>query len=296
MFGLETNYPCCTVNHQQGLPRFISRAFLRGEATSEADVIHAYLIPSRLTAVLRQNNAVTITVDTNYPFEEKVRYSIEAAKPFVLGLRIPGWTTVAQVSLNGGPFKAVQPVGGVHSLHIPAGKASVALLVPSKIVAQATPGGRGPRNVAVFKGPVMFAVSFNYTLREVRRNGKQPKAVTYDRVRTDPEGYLVAIDTRNMQVVDRRDAASGRPLASPIFDEKSAPLSVRVHACRTSPGTYRVVNGDQWIDNFPPANATCVGSSHEVQLLPYASAKLRLGTMATLDNTDLVGGQLKPHG
>lgn len=50
VFGLEPNYPCCTVNHPQGFSKFISNAFV--VTPDSKSLIHVYLGPFSVKTVL----------------------------------------------------------------------------------------------------------------------------------------------------------------------------------------------------------------------------------------------------
>ncbi|KAJ3006879.1 hypothetical protein NUW54_g3766 [Trametes sanguinea] len=50
VFGLEPNYPCCTVNHPQGWPKFISNAFVT--TPDQKSLVHVYLGPFNVNLTL----------------------------------------------------------------------------------------------------------------------------------------------------------------------------------------------------------------------------------------------------
>ncbi|MBR5152258.1 MAG: glycoside hydrolase family 127 protein [Clostridia bacterium] len=80
LFGLEPNFGCCTANFNQGWPKFTLSAFMHNADT----VINAIPIPAELTC-----DKAHIKLETNYPFENRFRYSINAKKDFLFKVRIP---------------------------------------------------------------------------------------------------------------------------------------------------------------------------------------------------------------
>ena len=82
LFGLEPGYGCCTANFGQGWPKLALSAFMhRGDT-----VLSAMLLPSVL-----KTEQLTIRLETEYPFQNKLLYRIDALKPFRLMVRIPSF-------------------------------------------------------------------------------------------------------------------------------------------------------------------------------------------------------------
>jgi hypothetical protein len=101
-FGLLTGYPCCTSNMHQGWPLFVQNLWY---ATPDRGLAALLFAPSTVTALVGDSTKVTITEETNYPFEENIRFnfSMDENSPanFPFRLRIPEWCTSAKVEING---------------------------------------------------------------------------------------------------------------------------------------------------------------------------------------------------
>jgi hypothetical protein len=91
---------CCQHNHSFGWPYFIENL---AYATCDNGVAVAIFGACEATVTVAGGEEITLVEDTQYPFEEQVRFSMQMGKKtaFPLYLRIPSWTAGASVSING---------------------------------------------------------------------------------------------------------------------------------------------------------------------------------------------------
>lgn len=117
---------CCQHNHGMGWPYFAKHLWL---ATPDNGLCAAFYSASEVTArvggglpreinraglpklspsSISQGEQVRITEETQYPFDEKIRFALHTDKAvaFPLYLRIPAWCQSATVSINGKPVRA----------------------------------------------------------------------------------------------------------------------------------------------------------------------------------------------
>jgi hypothetical protein len=80
LFGLEPNYGCCTANFNQGWPKLALSAFMYNDEC----VASVLPIPSQL-----KTKDISITLETNYPFENTLKYTVDAKKDFKFEIRLP---------------------------------------------------------------------------------------------------------------------------------------------------------------------------------------------------------------
>ncbi|MBE6630028.1 MAG: hypothetical protein E7624_04180 [Ruminococcaceae bacterium] len=90
LFGLEPNYGCCTANFGQGWPKFALSAFMHDGDT----VISSVPIPSSL-----KTDELSITLKTDYPFENSFLYTIESQKNITFKIRVPSFAK--EIKVNG---------------------------------------------------------------------------------------------------------------------------------------------------------------------------------------------------
>jgi len=103
LFGLLTGYPCCTANMHQGWPKFTQNLWY---STNDDGIAALVYSPSVVSVKVGNGVSVKITEDTNYPFEERIRFIIEMDKKdnntvFPFHLRIPSWSDQASILVNG---------------------------------------------------------------------------------------------------------------------------------------------------------------------------------------------------
>ena len=80
LFGLEPNFGCCTANFNQGWPKFALSSFMY----NDEGVINVVPVPCQL-----KTSDFDITLDTNYPFDNTLKYTIDSSKDFKFEIRIP---------------------------------------------------------------------------------------------------------------------------------------------------------------------------------------------------------------
>ncbi len=99
-FGVLTGFPCCTCNMHQGWPKFVQNLWL---ATDDQGLAALQYSSSEVTAEVAGGTKVKFIEETNYPFENKIRFTLRSSGKvrFPLHLRIPGWCKKAVIKVNG---------------------------------------------------------------------------------------------------------------------------------------------------------------------------------------------------
>jgi len=90
IYGLMPDFACCLANMHQGWPKFIESMWM---ATNDNGLALAAYGPSIVKAKVGNGQEVTVTEETNYPFNGSVKITINTIKKveFPVDLRIPGW-------------------------------------------------------------------------------------------------------------------------------------------------------------------------------------------------------------
>ena len=91
---------CCVGNCNRIIPNFIMGMWM---ATADRGVAATLYGPCRLQTQVGAGRALEIDCQTNYPFEEEIRFTLRPAAPlsFPLYLRIPEWCRGPSLTVNG---------------------------------------------------------------------------------------------------------------------------------------------------------------------------------------------------
>ncbi|KAL1665130.1 hypothetical protein GGF50DRAFT_126653 [Schizophyllum commune] len=269
IFGLEPNYPCCTVAFPKGWPKFVANAFMVTPDLSS--MINVYLGPFETSTVLAGDNHVTVTVDTQYPFSDVLTTTIVADKPFTYKVRIASWVEGGTITVNGAPAKAVSPVNGLQSVEVSAGKTVLVLDLPAPITVEQRPHSA----VALQRGPLHYAYDIPRTEHVLAVDPHEHRAID---LQMEPAGeWAWAIDPTTAVF---RNEGTGSALPSPIFDFGRPPMTLQVQAC---PIDWPLA-GDIFAA-APPENASCTGPERTISLSPYGATKLRVSEFPTLKSS-----------
>ncbi|MEN9937680.1 MAG: hypothetical protein RLZZ387_4259 [Chloroflexota bacterium] len=268
LFGLEPHYGCCTANMHQGWPKFAAHLWMGSPDGGLAAVSYA---PCIVQAELA-GQAVRVTVETNYPFDETVRVVVEADAParFPLHLRVPAWAEGATVAVGDGPPEPAAAGAFARVERTWEGRTAVELRLPMRLVAERRFNG----SVAIERGPLVFALRVGEEWRPVEpynRSGPtaDPRvAYDYEVHPTTPWGYALDLDLGDL---DGSLRLVRRGVGEVPFSPEGAPLELCATAYRV-PG-WGVAHGAA---EPPPADAAATEPAEEVALVPYGCTNLRV--------------------
>jgi len=293
VFGFEPNYPCCTVNHPQAYPKFWAHAFFT-EPSANA-VIHTFLGPFSFTGTLANANPVEVTVNTLYPFGNTLTYTITAAKPFAFKFRIPTWaqnSTASTIAVNSAKATPLSPdASSLHTVNVKAGTTVLKVQLNAPLQIEVRTNGA----VAVTRGALNYAVEITYNttvapgLRSAQALGDvvvlypdAPKSYitpfdnhTHDNTLQPTSQWAVAIDPSTIVVHDNSATTQSIPFYA--WAPGSSPVTMTATACQINWGlTLGTASAP------PQSPNACVGAKFQVNLVPFAAAKLRLGEIPVM--------------
>ncbi|KAL9056025.1 MAG: hypothetical protein Q9162_003204 [Coniocarpon cinnabarinum] len=286
VFGLEPQYPCCTVNHPQGLPKYLMNSYAQ---SGDNAIAHTLLGPASVkTQLPGSGGQVSIDCETNYPFGSTLTYTITSAGAFDLLVRVPAWasgdSSIAVGNAASGSLSP-DPTTGLHTVSLQGGQNTVTYKLGSSVYT--TP--RANDTVAVYNGALLYALDVpnsNHSIYPRTPDGSaaQPAGLpsqSVDWVFTNTSAWNYAIDPSTLRYQQSIDDSTQLP--DPVFAPGNTGNSITARACR--------IDWPLWLGSVPGAPPTgdqrkCVGDPETVTLVPYGSAKTRMAELPTIDLGD----------
>ena len=254
LFGLEPNFGCCTANFSQGWPKLALSTFLRREET----ILSAVMLPSVL-----KDGGVTIRLESDYPFNNRARYTIDSDRAFPFLIRIPSFAQ--RLTVNGESHP-----GGMLERKIAPGHTEIDLQFETVPVLR-----RRPNDLFVLQaGSLLFSVPIGYQkqAREYTRRGVERKAPYCDYSLIPQTDWNYAFAAEDFAV--SRNGVSACP-----FSQQQPPVAVRASLKKIGWGMkfpYRSVC------RKTPRSRAPLSAEEEILLIPYGCARLRMTEMPLL--------------
>jgi hypothetical protein len=257
LFGLEPNFGCCTANFNQGWPKLALSAFMGGEDEIRSTV----LVPSELNCKVK-GTPVRVSLETEYPFRETLRYRIETSSPvdFEFAVRIPRWVKRAELegaAAQGGTFFRIKRQWK--------GKTEIALRFEFETRLRERPGGL----YCLERGPLVYSVApkVRPVKHEFVRDGVERKYpyCDWELFADSPWNYGFTGEAEKAKLVEA-------PLSAIPFSPDAPPVSLEAQMVPVEWGF-----ADGVCEARPEGRV--LGEPVPVKLIPYGSTKLRVTEM-----------------
>ena len=254
-FGLEPNYGCCTANFNQGWPKFALSPFMHNGNT----IINSVMLPSVL-----QDNGVAIKLETNYPFENKMHYTIDSDKNFNFLIRIPSFAKNLKVNGKNTETKDVE-------FAINVGKTEIEVEFTTTPFLKERPNDLN----ALQMGSLLFSVPIEYEkqMKEYVKNGVERKFpyCDYEFIPQTPWNYAYA----------NSDFEIGYKGVGDIpFSHKNPPITIKANMQQINWGLKFPFRS---IARKTPKSRKAISDVQKIELCPYGCAKLRMTEMPLLN-------------
>lgn len=250
LFGLEPNFGCCTANFNQAWPKLALSAFMH-----KGDTIFCALpIPSAL-----RTEEASVTLKTNYPFENEWTYEVNAEKDVNLKIRIPSFAKALRV--NGTPTLYCEEL----SFHVPAGERAhieIAFDTLPTLIDR-------PHDLKSVKcGSLIFSVPVAYEKKmlEYEKNGVERKFpyCDYEYIPKSDWNYAYASPFFQLE---------RRPISDIPFSSEHPPVVLRAEVKQIPWG---LETGYTTVCAKIPQSRIPLTESKIIELYPYGCAKLRM--------------------
>lgn len=263
-------------------PKFLSASYVK---VGNEGIGHSALIPSELTTTLYNNETVTITCKTSYPFENILQYTITTTRPFSFYVRVPEWAVLSESTIqkDSAEKQELQPdsESGFHKVAISVGTTHVTYTIGMKIVVEP----RANDTVTIRHGALLYALDIgeNITTAAARAGyaanliaDKWLTPESHDYRISNTTAWNVAIDPNTLRYSSR-----GTELPNPLFTSGAPPGSITGKGCQINWGLYRGTAS-------PPDllfDRRCIGDFFEITLIPYGAAKLHMAQFPVVDSS-----------
>jgi hypothetical protein len=261
---------CCTGNIQRMVPQFAGRMWLKNESNG---LVAALYGPTQITTKVGANNdSVTITEKTDYPFSEKIDFVIKSNKPvnFPLELRIPTWCKGATISINGTKSEEKLVSGTFHKLARTFKDGDVVTLnLPMEL--KLTRWGTNNSGIAIERGPLVYSLPIKskvvkYSSLGCKDIDKFPDLLMYPKAAWN---YALNLNENNLKskakvIINKTKGYS--------WDLKNIPVSIEVPA-------KKVLNWKSKNTSLPsewPNNLQLSNDEETIKLVPLGATTLRM--------------------
>ncbi|KAG8530469.1 uncharacterized protein KY384_004972 [Bacidia gigantensis] len=290
VFGTDTNYPCCTVNLPQGLPKFLSTSFVR---VGENGLGHAILSPAAVSATTKSGSAVNISCSTNYPFGHSLRYAVDVSKSFDLHLRVPSWAQPdSDISVDASAPAPLFPDShtGMTTISLDAGAHELVYNLRADL--RIIPRGNG--SVTVYHGALLYALDIGQDTEVVATSLAENENLTYSVFDQEPilpkevqtievsntKAWNIGIDPDTLSFHYTNEE---KELPNPIYDYHAPPSHVTGKGCQVA---WTMKMGlPAALPELPRGQTKrkCEGGIVDVILRPYGSLKVHMAELPVVD-------------
>ena len=257
-FGLQPNFGCCTANFNQGWPKFTLSAFMHRDNT----VISPVMIPCVL-----KDSGITVSLETDYPFRNRARYTIDSEKDFTFIIRIPSFARNLKVNGESAETKDIET-------EIVPGHSEITVEFDAPAHLKERPNGL----YALQAGSLLFSLPIKYEkkMREYTRLGVERKFpyCDYQFIPKSPWNYGFCDDSFEIQYNDTGKYP---------FSAANPPVTVKAKMQKINWGLkfpYRTVC------RKTPKSRKPLSGPEEAELCPYGCAKLRMTEMPLIGGND----------
>lgn len=270
MFCMDPHdHRCCQHNVSHGWPYYSEHLWM---ATNDNGLAVALYGPSEVTAKVGKGSTVTLAEETNYPFEESIRFRVKKADSvaFPLILRLPTWCDSPSLKVNGKETALGRRTGGYLRIDRTWKTGDVVdLKLPMHIQLDRWKLNHDARSVQY--GPLTFSLKIG---EKYVRSGGTDAWPAWEIYPTAAWNYGLAGDASSMKVTKLPFPKDQQP-----FDANKAPIRISAKA-RQIPEWKEDYHG--LVGLLQPSPAYTTKPVETVTLIPMGAARLRISAFPTV--------------
>ena len=290
IYGFSPNFGCCLANMHQGWPKFIESMWM---ATNDNGLAVVTYGPSVVKARVGKGMEVTVTEETDYPFNGSVKLTISTNQSvrFPIELRIPGWADSVTVKYK----KKTIIVKGTSEFRINEkwkNGDQIFIGMPMNIRVEK----RYNNSLSVLRGPLYFSLRIDKEYKSVKIKDDNPGfkgSVDWEITPKSAWNYGLLFDSKNIM---RGLKLAENPIGKYPFSDKgdmvwTADSGKYIRTIQDAPLvlTARGIKIPEWVmknnsADIPPVSPVKPeGDPEIITLVPYGCAKLRITEFPVMD-------------
>jgi hypothetical protein len=289
IYGLMPNFACCLANLHQGWPKFVECMWM---ATNDNGLIAVTYGPSQVKLHVGRGSEVTVTEETDYPFNGKIILTINTGsnERFPVYLRIPSCGP-AKISYSG---KEVEGESGstVRLYRKWKDGDRISIDIPMNIRYER----RYNNSVSILRGPLYFSERIKKEYRNTKINYDNfgyKGSVDWEIYplsdwnyglmidRTNPEGSFIISENpvSRYPFADKGDMIWSSDSGAYVEWTRDAPVILRTRGIKIPAWKMK----DNSADVPPVSPVRTEGNPEEITLVPYGAARLRITEFPVTD-------------
>ncbi|MBM3292421.1 hypothetical protein FJY84_07050 [Candidatus Bathyarchaeota archaeon] len=263
MFGLEPQFGCCTANMHQGWPKLCSHLWM---SDKEGGLVAVSYAPCTISTQVGTGTKAILKVSGEYPFREDVimNLSMKDSELFTILFRIPAWCDTPVIAINGESMEFEITDGFAKIERKWYSGDSIQLHLPMKPLLK-------PRNmyaVGIERGPIVYVLPIKENWQQV---AKRDKFHDWEIYPASPWKYGILSDTKF--------EVSTLKVPYQPFEAVNAPVRIKVKGKFIR--EWMMENNSA---GSPPMFPCTEGQkTTDLELVPYGSARLRIGEFPLID-------------
>jgi hypothetical protein len=290
IYGLMPNFACCLANMHQGWPKFIESMWM---ATNDNGLALVTYGPSIVNARVASGKNVTVTEETNYPFNGFVKLTIntEKAVVFPIELRIPGWADSVTIKFKNTSVR-LKNVSSYKIRERWRNGDQITIELPMQLRIEKNYNN----SVAILRGPVYFSLRIDKEYKNIKinyDNFSYKGSVDWEIDPKSPWNYGLLINKANIMhgITVTENPVSGYPFSDRgdmtwsadsgkySICTQDAPVIIKARGMKI-PG-WTMKNNSADVPPLSPVKPE--GDAEVITLVPYGCARLRITEFPVMD-------------
>ena len=280
---------CCQHNHAQGWPYYSEHLFMASPDNGLAAMLYS---SATVSAKVANGNNVTVKEETNYPFDEKIKFTITSSKAstFPFYLRIPSWCSGALVYVNGELQKNDNKPGTYTRIEKAwNGKDVVELDLPMHIEVREWKANKN--SVSVNYGPLTYSLLIK---EDYKKMDSKASAIgdSHWQANVDeskwPSFEIYPASAWNYGLLLNKDTASSFSVVKKAwpkdnfpFTQASVPIEIKAKG-KQIPNWKIDQHG--LCDTLPQSPVNVSTAEENITLIPMGAARLRISSFPVIKN------------